>query len=78
MTYSAHVKNGVIVVDDNAELPEGASLRIEVISKSETDGSVQQAPTLYERLKPVIGAGKDLPADLSKNHDHYLYGTPKK
>ncbi len=33
--------------------------------------------TLYERYKPLIGSVRGLPPDLSVNHDHYLYGTPK-
>ena len=35
-------------------------------------------PTLYERLKPFIGKAKGLPPDASINHDHYLYGLPKR
>jgi hypothetical protein len=34
--------------------------------------------SLYDRLKPLIGAAKDLPPDASINVDHYLYGHPKK
>ncbi len=34
--------------------------------------------TLYELFKPIIGKGVGLPADYSYNHDHYLYGTPKR
>ncbi|MGO9115925.1 MAG: hypothetical protein ACLP9L_42505 [Thermoguttaceae bacterium] len=34
--------------------------------------------SLYEQLKPIIGAAKDLPPDASVNVDHYLYGHPKK
>ncbi|MFN0011035.1 MAG: hypothetical protein ACKVS8_05250 [Phycisphaerales bacterium] len=33
--------------------------------------------TLYERYKPIVGSVRGLPSDLSVNHDHYLYGTPK-
>ena len=28
-------------------------------------------------LLEIAGSAEDLPADLSINHDHYLYGTPK-
>jgi hypothetical protein len=28
-------------------------------------------------LSEIAGSAEDLPADLSINHDHYLYGTPK-
>ena len=34
--------------------------------------------TLAERFADVIGAVTDLPADMAKNHDHYIHGTPKK
>jgi hypothetical protein len=29
-------------------------------------------------LSDIAGSADDLPADLSVNHDHYLYGTPKR
>ena len=35
-------------------------------------------PTLAERLSSFIGVAKNLPPDLAENHDHYLYGTPKR
>ena len=34
--------------------------------------------SLYDRLKPLVGAAKDLPPDASINVDHYLYGHPKR
>jgi hypothetical protein len=37
-----------------------------------------EIPTLAERLKDFIGILEDLPGDSAENHDHYLYGTPKK
>lgn len=37
-----------------------------------------EVPSLYERLRDVIGSVDNLPTDASINHDHYLYGTPKK
>ncbi|HUY12696.1 MAG TPA: hypothetical protein VMX16_03565 [Terriglobia bacterium] len=33
---------------------------------------------LSERLKDVIGAVHDMPADWAANHDHYIHGTSKK
>ena len=44
----------------------------EVNLTEEDDG-----PTLLESLKPFIGIIKDMPPDMARNHDHYLYGTPK-
>ena len=31
-----------------------------------------------QALLEIAGTAADLPADLSVNHDHYLYGTPKR
>jgi hypothetical protein len=35
------------------------------------------ASPLAEMLLKYAGVIDDLPADIAKNHDHYLYGTPK-
>lgn len=41
---------------------------------------VVDGPSLFDRLKPLIEAAGDsgLPTDAALNHDHYLYGHPKK
>jgi hypothetical protein len=72
MTYRGRVKNGVVVLDDPAGLPEGAE--VEVVHTA----AEERIPTLYERLKDIVGIAEGLPADSSVNHDHYLYGAPKK
>jgi predicted DNA-binding antitoxin AbrB/MazE fold protein len=70
MPYKGHVKNGVIVIEEPVDIPEGTEVSIEVAGG---DG-----PTLAERLASVIGTAKALPDDAAENLDHYLYGTPKK
>jgi hypothetical protein len=60
------------VLQPPASLPEGASVRIEVLTTE------APAPTLAERLSNVIGKAKGLPPDASVNMDHYLYGMPKR
>jgi hypothetical protein len=72
MTLEGRVLNGKIVLQPPASLPEGASVRIEVLTTE------APAPTLAERLSNVIGKAKGLPSDASINMDHYLYGTPKR
>jgi hypothetical protein len=72
MTYRGKVKNGVVVLDPPAVLPEGAE--VQIIS---TNGE-PLPPTWAEVFKDVIGKAEGLPADSSINHDHYLYGTPKR
>ena len=72
MSYRGRVKNGVIVLDPPASLPEGAE--VEVLPQSED----LSEPTWAEVFQDIIGKAEGLPADASINHDHYLYGTPKK
>ena len=78
MTLGGHVENGNIVLDEKATLPEGAKVRIEVLPVDGPIASEPLIPTLYERLRSVVGKAKGQPADASINHDHYLYGHPKK
>ena len=37
-----------------------------------------QPRSLAERLANVVGKATGLPPDASVNHDHYLYGLPKR
>jgi hypothetical protein len=77
MTYRGHVKNGVVVLDEAINLPEGAHVEVclpDQVAKADTD---EEVPTLYERLEPFIGKAEGLPSDMSINHDHYLYGVPE-
>lgn len=76
MMLDGHVENGNIVLDESATLPEGAKVRIEVLPEENRAASDAAMPTLYERLRNVVGRVKG-PADAALNHDHYLYGHPK-
>ena len=77
MTLHGQVRGGVIVFDPPVALPEGAEVQVQVI-QSPAEAPPTELPSLYERLKPFVGAAKGLPADLAEQHDHYLYGTPKR
>ncbi len=93
MTYRGRVRNGVIVLDEPAALPEGAEVDVTPTrsgnqselppgTRSDESGSDLEddasQPTWAEVFKDIIGKAEGLPADSSINHDHYLYGTPKK
>jgi hypothetical protein len=71
MVYRGHFRNGVIEFDEPVELADGTEVQIVPVGE-------EQLPTLYERFKDFIGVVEDLPADAAEQHDHYLYGTPKK
>ena len=72
MSFEGTVQNGVVVFDNPQQLPDGT--RVEVVVQ---DGSIKQ-PTLRERLAKLAGTVDDLPADMARNHDHYIHGAPKK
>ena len=79
MSYRGHIKNGIVVFDEPADLPEGTEVRVETISTVvNRPESIEHVSTACERLKPLVGVIKDMPSDMSINHDHYLYGTPKR
>ncbi len=83
MTVEGHIENGQIVLNEHISLPEGARVRVELIAAEAMkvftkETAAEELPSLYERMKPFIGAAKGLPADYAINHDHYLHGQPKR
>jgi hypothetical protein len=76
MTYRGHVKNGVVVLDEPMKLPEGAEVRVDTVDLSEQDQ--KDFESLRAGLLKVSGAVKDMPNDMSKNHDHFAHGAPKR
>lgn len=77
MPYRGHVEDGVIVIDEPVELEEGMEVVVD-FGSSETKGNPEPPQSFRERYAAVIGMAKGLPEDAAENHDHYLYGTPKK
>jgi hypothetical protein len=79
MVYRGHVRKGVVVLDDSVTLPEGLAVSVEPsITGQEIPGIDQNGETLGQKLMKHAGKAVGLPPDLAENHDHYLYGTPKK
>ena len=76
MVYRGIVKNGVVVLREGTDLPEGTEVRIEAIVPSES--VPVEGPTLVEQFGDVIGTVPDLPPDMADQHDHYLHGAPKR
>ena len=71
MIYRGQVRNGVIVFEEPVPLAEGTLVRVEA------EQPADPAP-LRRGLLALAGCVEGLPADLAENHDHYLYGTPKR
>ncbi len=75
MVYKGHVKNGMVVLDEPADIQEGAPVLIEVVDKRATHGGRR---SLAERMSNIIGKAQNLPEDAAEHHDEYLYGTLEK
>jgi hypothetical protein len=78
MSYKGTVRNGVVVLEPGASLPEGTPVKVE----PETWESVfPKAPLGPPEEDPAYRmaerAGPTGIPDLSINADHYLYGHPK-
>jgi hypothetical protein len=71
MTYRGHIKNGQILLNEPVALPEGAEVNVEVIENGEPQS------TIWDKLRALAGTVEG-PEDWAENHDHYLYGTPKR
>ncbi|GIW79053.1 MAG: hypothetical protein KatS3mg105_0860 [Gemmatales bacterium] len=71
MTLQGTVRNGVIVLDPPGQLPEGTRVKVLVTEEA-------ASPTLRERLRKLAGTVDDLPADMARNHDHYIHGAPRR
>ncbi|MCG3200023.1 MAG: hypothetical protein HUU16_21085 [Candidatus Omnitrophica bacterium] len=78
MSYRGHIKNGVVVLDEPAALPEGAAVEVDAVSASCTADVACKKTRFQDRYGSVIGAISGMPPDLAENHDHYLHGRPKK
>ncbi len=64
-------------MDEPARLPEGASVKVEVL-ESEDEPSNQGCEDLNTVLLRHAGKGRDLPTDPATNHHHYAHGKPKR
>jgi predicted DNA-binding antitoxin AbrB/MazE fold protein len=79
MTYQGHFEDGIIVLDEPVELPDGAKVRVELLP-SENAAQKAESPrgNHYKHYESIIGAIDDLSEDFAAQHDHYIHGTPKK
>jgi hypothetical protein len=81
MKVRGKIRNGKVVLDDPAALPDGTEVEVHAVKKPRAAAKprkTKEGPqSLADRLRSVIGQAKNLPADASLNHDHYLFGVPK-
>ena len=88
ITIDATYENGVLKPSQPLPLSEHAQVRVTVEEQAATvhkpdSGTDKVGPTLVER---IIARGKALPEEVfarlphdgASQHDHYIYGTPKR
>ena len=78
MAYRGHIENGAVMLDEPADIPEGAEVSVEMVARPGAKPEEDVPVSDYDRLGSLIGKAEGLPSDLAENHDHYLHGQPKK
>lgn len=81
MVYFGKVKNGKIELDPPAKLPEGAQVRVEPVDSAtgKPANGVSSKPSDDAAYRIGEMAIDDFgPPDMAEQHDHYIYGTPKR
>ncbi|MGD0094623.1 MAG: hypothetical protein ABSE73_32335 [Planctomycetota bacterium] len=79
MTYLGKVKGCAVVLERAPGLADGTEVRVELEAvrrpRKHRDAKLDD---LWDGLLKLAGTVKGLPVDMAENHDHYLYGTPKR
>jgi hypothetical protein len=75
-TLTAHFDGKVLIPDEPVKLPVNGALKVQV-------EPVRQTPSEEKPLHRLVQLAKrfpvtDGPSDGAAQHDHYLYGLPKK
>jgi hypothetical protein len=70
MVFKGIVENGSVKLPPEAELPDGTEVRVEPADQRPLMDLVRRLESLED--------DPDWPEDGAAEHDHYLYGTPKR
>jgi len=91
MVYRGHVRNGKVELDGAADLTEWAAVGLNIVPPAAKAGDGERSPGESPGERPSIEDELDriwddvpesewhkLPADLTAQLDHHIYGTPKR
>ena len=76
ITIHAHFDGAAIIPDEPVDLPLGRRLVVS-IDPDQSPAKPNPQSALRWLSENALPAGH-LPSDLSSEHDHYLYGSPKR
>ena len=77
MTVKARYDGKVFVPEGPVDLPVGTEVELTLGAPPGTD-SAESAWLRLAQIADQFPSNPDWPADLATEHDHYLYGTPKR
>ena len=77
---TAHFDGKVLVPDEPVNLPQDCALKVQVEPMEKSAAPVVEDKPLSTLLKAIAAMppNSDWPADGAAQHDHYLYGLPKR
>jgi hypothetical protein len=76
MTYQGTIQNGVVVLENGVQLPEGTPVRVELLTpETENTSRSPKDDILFKMGDYAVDTGI---SDLAVNINHYLYGHPKR
>jgi hypothetical protein len=80
MTYYGHVENGLVVLDDTPNWPEGARVAVAVLEPAVGEKDHEPIWKVAIQMGEAVPSEnlETLPTDGARNLDHYLYGAAKK
>ena len=76
IAINAHYDGRVIIPDEPIDLPPNQPLIVQIETKGVDQPSARESALAW--LAANASESADIPPDLSYQHDHYLYGTPKR
>lgn len=76
-TLLAHFDGQVLVPDEPVNLPQNRTLRIQIEEEPSPQTPLVGLAALAEWAES-LPPDSDSPRDGAAQHDHYLYGTPKR
>jgi hypothetical protein len=78
INFNAHFDGKVIVPEEAVNLPLDRSFKVHIEPCGEADTTSKDSPKSALQWHAENAVDDELPIDLSAQHDHYLYGTPKR
>jgi hypothetical protein len=78
IAFSARFDGKVIVPEHAVDLPLDRSFVVHVETPGGTGSAEENGPLQALQWLAENAVDDALPADLAAQHDHYLYGTPKR